>query len=189
MPQMFPNDLLCRSILFPKSWPNDVFDIEALLRLDSVDKNVHALSVASRYLLETVDGAHKYGCRAAVAGNKRLEEKNQRPPAPVAEAIHYLGFYDMRYGAVTDISLNYYEIQIRWRFENGEDAHFQIELHPKSGDSTERQRKAERAAARALLATCLAGPYRHICACDEAFRQDLETIEMTEFAFEQLGMI
>jgi len=178
---MLVDDLLCRAILYPRAWPADVFDVESLLQFSSgVEKNSYVLSIASRFILGSELDAHRYGCRAAVAGNARFEEKNQRKPNPVREAVHYLGFYDMKFGEVAKISLDHYDIAVRWRYENGENAHFQVEMDPKGGPASDRQRRNDRTVARGLLALCLIGPTRHICGCDEAFRIELEAIVVPE---------
>lgn len=169
------DDLLCRAVIFPKAWNNDIFDVEALLLFTSEDSRRYALSLASRFLLQDLDGAHAYGCRAAAASNSRFREKNGREPNPIDEAAHYLGFYDLRFEALTGLRLNHYSVSVRWRYENGEDAHFQVELDP-TGTGSKAERRNDRTAMKGLVALCLIGPTRGGCANDEAIAEELAAL-------------
>jgi hypothetical protein len=175
---MLFDDLFCRAVLFPKAWPNNVFDVEALLRLDEISgaDDRYAMSVGSRYILKDEVGAHYYGCATAEKSNQRLQRTAGRQLNTLGETVHYLGFYDLRYGEVTEIKLTCYDVIIKWRPEDGEDAHFQVELVGKVGDWPKKQRKNERRDARAFLALCLDGPRRHVCDCDSRYRDDLSAI-------------
>jgi hypothetical protein len=180
---MFDGDLVCRSALFPKFLSNQVFATEALLNFTKIDDGrVYALSVGSRFLLRTDEGAHGYGCQAARLANKRFVEKNGRPPAPLTEKVHYLGFYDLACGHVRSLELDHYDLEINWRPEHDSDAHFQVEFHRRPSQASDRQRRQDRTAAIAVLADMLSGPKRHICDGDQDVAADLSEIVLPELS-------
>ncbi|MER9140321.1 hypothetical protein NKI20_29415 [Mesorhizobium sp. M0830] len=180
--QMLCDDIICRSILYPKSFPNDVFDAETLVKLDEIDGGSYAISVASRFLLGSDDAAHKYGCRAAVASNTRFASRNGRLPEPDKEQVYYLGFYNLRAGAVQDVKLDCYLLGIKWKPENDEDAHFEIQLSAPGAGHSKKELKEDRKLARQLIALCLMGAHRHVCTIDESRSAALDAIQLPDLA-------
>jgi hypothetical protein len=174
---MFSDDLICRAILYPRAFPNAVFDTAVLLKFDSFDDR-YVLSVASQYLLGSEIESHRYGCRAASTANKRWAQREGRDPLPIEEARHYLGYYELRCGKVESVSSACYRLQVKWAPEDGEDAHFHIELNEFANSLTNKQKRSERAVVSILLAQCLFGPSRNVCADDEGIREELESIKV-----------
>jgi hypothetical protein len=127
---------------------------------DSFDGE-YVMSVGSRFLLESLDETHAYGCRAAAKGNLRKAAKLNRNPLPIVKSICYA-------------------LKVVWAPEDGEDAHFHIELQEQPNALTNKQKRNERAVVSSLIAECLFGPNRHICSVDEEVRAELERIEIAE---------
>lgn len=182
---MRPDDLLCRSIHHPKAFPNGVFSDEALLLFVEGDNDSYALSVGSRFILGSDDAAHQYGIRTAKVMNGRASARKGRPLND-DEVVHYLGLYDLRYEAVTQIKLSHYDVSVRWRLENGEHAHFEIELNPTSPASP-KQRKNDRKDARTLLALCLRGPILFDGAPEDLRATQLQLPSLAEQPFPGVG--
>lgn len=181
---MFDKDIVCRAALYPKfiSSTSGVFDEEALLVFSkNASGQMYALSVASQFLSGGVDGVHSYGCRAADIANSRFQEKHQRPPKPLTEEVHYLGHYDLEYGQIASVGMEYYTIMCRWAPEHGMSEHFQIEFHQRLGvPSTPKERRRDRTAAIGILASFLAGPNRHLSEKDQVHEEALAAIELPE---------
>ncbi len=179
---MFNGDAVCRAALYPKFiTPAGIFDEEILLAFTEVQNTGnYAMSVASKFLCRSEDGVHIYGAAAADIANERFHARQGRPPEPIAEQVHYLGFYEFLYGDLIAIPMDYYSIHCNWLPENGLDVHFQAEFRPKAGafTGTKRERRNDRRAAVGLLAAKLLGPKRHLCEQDEAHRQTLEAIDL-----------
>jgi hypothetical protein len=76
-----------------------------------------------------------------------------------------MGFYDLNYGELRKVKLEHYSSQIRWRLENGEHAHFQVEWNlTYRGEITrpvEKLLRSDRAAARTMIAGMLKGPFKY----------------------------
>lgn len=176
---MFDGDILCRAALYPKFInPEGVFDEEILLNFMNVKgTELYAMSVASKLLCRSENGVHDYGCKAAEGANDRFTRDNGRAPKPVTEEVHYLGFYEMTYGALTTLSMDHYEVRCYWKPENGLDMHFQAEFAP-SGSGSRKERRRDRQAAVGVLADRTFGPKRHIAKKDEPYRAALEAIDL-----------
>lgn len=176
---MFDDDTVCRAALYPKFInPEGVFDEEILLNFMNVKgTELYAMSVASKFLCRSEDGVHEYGCKAADGANERFARETGRAPKPVTEEVHYLGFYEMTYGALTKLAMEHYEVRCYWKPENGLDMHFQAEFVP-SGTGTKKERRRDRQAAVGALADRTFGPQRHIAKKDEPYRDMLEAIDL-----------
>jgi hypothetical protein len=179
---MFNGDAVCRAALYPKFvTPAGIFDEEALLIFAEIpDGGVYAMSVASKFLCRNDDGVHTYGSNAADIANERLRARLNRPPQPINEQVHYVGFYEFLYGDFKCIAMNHYSVHCDWLPEHGQDVHFQAEFRPKTtaAESTKKQRREDRRAAIGVLAARLRGPARHICEKDEPHREALESIDL-----------
>lgn len=176
---MLEGDYLCRAALYPKFMNSEAFDHEMLLRFDDTMKTgTYAMSVASLFLAKNDMGVHGYGCRAAKIANERLYEKLQRPPEPLKEEIHYLGYYKFTYGDLSTLPMEYYRLNCFWKVEHGEDVHFQAEMAPNGADSTKAKRKLDRLAAVGVLYHRLVGPSRYTDPKDEGYREVLEAVNL-----------
>lgn len=162
---MLNGDKLCRSALYPRCAKNGVFDEAALLQFSDVNRDgkTFALSLASRFILKTVDEAHGYGRRTATRANDGIKQRNGGEDPNEDERVHYLGFYDMYYGDLQKVSLEHYRSNVRWYLENGEQAHFQMEWHLQTtlapGNRTDKALRKDRSIARTVMASFLIGPF------------------------------
>jgi hypothetical protein len=179
---MQQNDLASRCILYPKAFVSQsVFAPEAFFQFSQVGaaESHYALSVASRFILRTIDNAHEYGCRTAERINTGFERRAGRAP-DASERTHYLGLWDLRAGAIRSIELDCYRIQLRAFPEHGEKAHFQVELILANSNASSKARKKDRRVARTSLTMCLEGPaQRHVCDCDTEIAEELSAIEVS----------
>lgn len=138
----------CRSIPYPQLWEEGVLALEALFRLSRIGQDDWAISVASRYLLKSLDGAHSYG-RYVVSKKNEVTSKERQT---------YIGFYDIFCTAVDEVQADHYAIDVRWRPEDGRKEHFQIEIIS-SGTGTRRERSSDRTRIIAGLAARVVGPF------------------------------
>lgn len=179
---MFRDDLLSRAILYPKSFPAGVLDLEALINFNALGEGDerYAMSVASRFLLKSEAGAHQYGCRVASISNGRLAEKLGRPVDHDNESrVYYLGFYDLRFGDLADVSgICFYSVDVIWCPEGGEDVHFHVELNLFDNSASRKQRKRDRREARTIISGFLVGPKRHVCECDIVCEDKVSKIDL-----------
>lgn len=158
---MLPNDLLCRSVLFPRGFDDDVFELATFMRSKRRYENgPFVISVGSRFLLKNDEGAHQYGRRAAEVANEGELARSNGVPIPETEIVHYLAFYDITHSDVVGTKADWYRIGVSYRPEHGNDAHFEIELSESGG--SRKQRKDDRAAVEMLLASRLVGPVRDV---------------------------
>ncbi len=176
---MFDGDLICRAALYPKFvTPDGTFDPESLLRLQSSKNDtVYSLSVASKFLCRDAEGVHTYGRGAAKVANDRFIEIHSRPPSPVTEQVHYLGYYELFCGDVRSLKMQYYKPRCYWLPEHGSDAHFQVDFDL-CGEGTKKERRQDRRAAIGILFDRMWGPERHICPDDEPHRAALEAVDL-----------
>lgn len=153
---MLDGDKFSRMIEHPRAFTNGRLDPETYFQFipTNTAKSVYALSVASKFILKTIDAVHSYGAGVAQEKNNRFLELNGHEPDP---AVTYVGHYDLFLGSINRINLDYYSQGVRWVPENGRTAHFQIELYP-SGNATKSQLKADRRKARAALFDVCMGP-------------------------------
>lgn len=177
---MFPEDKFCRAVLYPRFVVGGAFADEALLNFTKMDDGTcYALSLASRFLLGTDEGAHRYGRHAAEVANARFADRLGRAPSPPTEKVYYLGFYDLVCKDVHHLPMNHYSVSLKWRPENGIDEHFQIEFQQKNTGGTARERRSDRTAAIGILAKKMVGPQRAILDGDlDGFRAELEFVEL-----------
>ena len=153
---MLPKDIFARSIEYPKDFKSDVLDQEQFLQFskDEAKKENYALSVASRWLLRNVENVHIYGRFVAECKNDRYRAIHGTDPDPMRK---YLGSYNLFTECIERLDLTHYGAELRWKPEQGQDAHFQIELvHNRKGSRT--QLKRDRREARSVLFDCRFGP-------------------------------
>ncbi|MGP4752855.1 hypothetical protein [Agrobacterium pusense] len=158
-----------------------MFDDLMLVQLVAMndEKTAYGLSLASRFYLKTDDNAHGYGCRTAARQNDAYTERVGTPP-PENKRTHYIGFYDVKKEAINALPLEHYDLKLRHFVENGERCHFQIELHISSdlgsGKAADKIKRNDRNTAMQALVDQMAGPVRHICACDAHLADKLTEI-------------
>ena len=114
-------------------------------------------SVFSKYLSRTAEQVHKYGEDIATSGNERVK-KSHAGDLPINKKSYYLGFYELFCGPVQGVEMENYQIQIGWRPENDNDAHFQIEMSQNADGGSKSQRRNDRTAAIEKMAQLLQGP-------------------------------
>lgn len=174
---MFDQDLLCRAALYPKFAPAGVFDEAAFLSLHKIEDGLwYAMSLASRYLLRTEEGAHGYGRRSANVANAAYRALKGHDPDPLVDKVYYLGFYDLPYWRLSTLPLECYRVEVRWLPEHGEDSHFQLELHRtnhETGKVADKRRRRDRTAALVILAMCLWGPRKYDPSLEDNYPDDL----------------
>lgn len=175
---MLNTGIFCRSALFPRCAKGGTFDEAALLQFSDVNRDgkFYALSLASRFLLKNDEGAHGYGRRTAAAANNGILARTGSEPSP-ENKVHYVGFYDLEYGALKRIELEYYKSGLVRKAEHGETAHFQVEWHLSSAAATlnvkEKVLRKDRSAARTMISFLLKGPIK-----EENIPAELEAFEL-----------
>jgi len=153
---MLPRDIFARALEFPKDFPNDAFDPENYFQFSAMGKGSadYALSVASRFQLGTVEAVHSYGLAVVEAKNARYTLDKGVEPDPRKK---YVGFYDFFAECIESVTFKTYNVRMKWRPENGRDAHFQVELLWTGADGKEARKKDRRRAVQALYDGCF-GP-------------------------------
>lgn len=153
---MLPRDIFARSIEHPKDFSSNVLDQEQFFQFSEseVAKGDYALSVASRWLLRTEENVHKYGRFVAGCKNARFKAVKGTDPNPMRK---YVGSYNLFAESIESLDLCHYRVGLRWKPEEGQDAHFQIELTHK-GSGTRSNLKSNRREARAALFDARFGP-------------------------------
>lgn len=153
---MLSRDIFARSIEHPKDFSNDVLDQEQFFQfsVSEVRKGDYALSVASRWLLRNLAGVHEYGRFVVDCKNARFRQSNGTDPNPMKK---YVGSYNLFAGSIENLSLRHYQVGLRWKPEEGQDAHFEIELTHK-GNGTKKELKKDRREARSALFDARFGP-------------------------------
>jgi hypothetical protein len=153
---MLPKDVFARSIEYPKDFSGGVLDQEQFFQFseEEVRKNDYALSVASCWLLKTVEAVHEYGRFVADCKNVRYKELKGSGPNPMRR---YVGSYSLFAEAIEGMSLSHYSVDLNWKPEEGQDAHFQIEL-THNGSGGRKALKGDRRFARAALYDARFGP-------------------------------
>ncbi|MER9840141.1 hypothetical protein NKJ59_02625 [Mesorhizobium australicum] len=117
-------------------------------------------------MLGTDQAAHQYGCRGADTKNARYEADHLGEDLdPSKHPKYYLGFYDLRVSAIEQVAakLDYYAVALRCVPENGEHAHFELQLEEPTTSPGANKLKKDRQLARNLLSLRLFGPQKHIC--------------------------
>lgn len=179
---MLPDDCVCRSVLYPRGFAqDDVFELATFMRADRrKGTDIFALSVGSRVLLKNDEGAHAYGQASAKVANEGLLERSGLEELPADQVVHYLGFYDIAYGDVLSTRSDWFWLDVRYRPEHGNDAHFEIELRERKG-ATRRQRKDDKALVELALASRLKGPIRYISKIeDNELRDRLNAVPLPD---------
>jgi len=180
---MQDGDLFCRSVIHPKGWDRDLFSFEGLIDLrdgsDEKDRKRYAVSVASSYMLKSENRAHEYGCSVAATMKARTlaEIKGDGKEAKIP---HYLGYYEAYAGLARAVKLDYYQIELRWSPENGNDEHFDLSMVLIKELPTARAHKDDLKEAKKRIAAALMGPKRRICECDADISDALMSIAMDE---------
>ena len=153
---MLPKDVFARSLEFPKNFPDDTLDPENFFQFMPFSKGSfdYALSVASRFQLANVSDVHEYGLAVVEAKNAREASEKGVDPDPRRK---YVGFYEFFAECIIDISFDAYNCRIKWKPENNQDAHFQVELLW-CGIGGDKVRKKDRRAARTALFDGCFGP-------------------------------
>ncbi len=175
---MLNNDLLCRFAVYPKFLKESVFDDEQLLNFRSVDKRkkIYVLSVVSEYLCRDEKRIHEFGEKTANVQNNRNPSSNIAE-LPRVMRSYYLGYYQLRYKDVINISMQYYRIGVKYCPQDDCDTHFHIEMHQSlSHDgATRRQKQHDRIYAVNEMAKHLEGP-RKPDVSKESYRIELMKI-------------
>ncbi|MCP8883022.1 hypothetical protein NIM87_05885 [Devosia sp. XJ19-1] len=160
---MLPNDLVCRSVLYPRGFAQlNVFELATFMRADRrKGTDIFVLSVGSRHVLRDEAGAHAYGVASAQVANQGVLRRSGLDELPADQVVHYLGFYDISYGDVTSVQSDSFGLEITYRPEHGSTAHFEIELRERAG-ITKNQRKQDKSIVELVLASRLVGPKRYL---------------------------
>lgn len=124
---MLPYDIFARTMENPKDFKDDRLDRESFLQFEQIEKSNHyALSVASRFQLSEDSQVHAYGEATVATKNERYLAQNGSFPDPMKR---YIGFYDFFAKSVLDLQLETYTPIIKYKPENGQTAHFQVEIY------------------------------------------------------------
>ena len=153
---MLPKDIFARALEFPKDFPDNALDPENYFQFSAMGKGSsdYALSIASRFQLRTPDAVHSYGEAVVEAKNARYILDKGVEPNPRKK---YVGFYDFFAECIQRVVFQTYILRMKWRPENGQDAHFQVELLWTGADGKEARKKDRRRAVQALYDGCF-GP-------------------------------
>jgi hypothetical protein len=197
---MYPEDLLCRSVVSPVAFApgTDTFDPLKCVDftkssnkvkprgLPELEVDSYGLSFGGRDLLKTVEGAHRFGCSNSAASNAAITKRNNGVPPDEKKRRRYLGFYDIRHGAIAAIKANYYHVSFGWKPEEA-DEHFQLDLQDDisklaepPGTKADRRgaRQRDRLAAMTAIFDAMFGLRRHVCDCDAHEAARLNAIEL-----------
>lgn len=166
---MLPNDLVCRSVLYPRGFAQlDVFELATFMRADRrKGTDIFVMSVGSRHVLKDEAGAHAYGVASAQVANEGILRRSGLDELPADQVVHYLGFYDITYDNVTSVVNDSFSLEVTYRPEHGSKAHFEIELRERKG-ITKGQRKQDKGIVELLLASRLVGPKRYLIEGEDA---------------------
>lgn len=152
---MLPYDVFARTIENPKDFNNDRLDRENFLKFDQVGEgNDYVMSVASRFQLREHSQVHEYGEAVVAIKNARYAAEKGFLPNPLKR---YIGFYDFFANTVLQLRLETYRTEIRYRPENGQTAHFQVELLWNGNGSSKARKDCRRAVREAISDGCF-GP-------------------------------
>lgn len=156
---MLPCDVFCRVAAFPKFMNGEVFDGDQFLKIsqDASKPSCYAISIASKFILKDADGVHRYGKAYAQTANERFRIQKGRDPSEADQCV-YLGYLSIYSGDIMKLKLDYHDLEIRYREENGSKAHFQIEFSVKNFQVERKKRTNERLAAVGILMTHFFGP-------------------------------
>lgn len=151
---MFPRDVVCRAIDYPQFANGAVLDEEQAFRLQALKwpKGDYGVSVASKFSLKSVEAVHEYGLDV-------VAKKNARAPHRFPQ-VSYLGFFELEHQQILAQQMELYDIAVKWRPEEGCQAHYQIELSPgaAAAGATNADRRGERSELARRLREVSAGP-------------------------------
>lgn len=138
---MIAKDQLCRSIVHPKFMNAGVLDEEQFFQFgeSKSEPGVYVVSIASAYILGSLDAIHEYGGGIAKASNDRFRMNTGQDPNPEA---CYLGFFHLRCREILNTDCEHYRISVKWQPELGCEAHFEIELSLSNSDASKAARRS-----------------------------------------------
>ncbi len=154
---MLPTDIFCRSVIFPNCTNNGRFDKAALLQFSSLKGLSGAVSLAGWDSCGEIDVVHEFGCITT-------KTKNDRKCANVGRALtedeqyFYLGYYSFCACYLNLSFLEYTLALLRHAPEDGDDRHFQLELHAADGVTEQKRVKSDERLVRDRIADLLFGP-------------------------------
>jgi hypothetical protein len=162
---MFPTDIFCRAAIYPNCNRKDRFDTAALLQFSDLPNLSRALSLAGWDKCGSVAMVHDFGCKTTEAKNERKRIDAGGNLDEIA-ASYYLGYYSFFARQLRADNLQYTRAVLRHALEDGDDRHYQFELHPLEGITEEKKVKNDERIARDCIALLLFGPEAfpdHLC--------------------------
>lgn len=173
---MLDSDYVCRSLMYPLCGDKNVFSEEAAFSFTNIsDPNVYCLSVGSRRLLKSVEGAHEFGKKIVRFKNYAIEKSG----AAKAKR-YYLGFYDFYAEIVNGCVIESVIVRLRWKPENDMDEHFQVEVILNDSGISEKKFRRLMVTLRTLIVGNIHGPHRHVDTADILEEPTLGQIEIPD---------
>lgn len=174
----FPTDLFFRSAVFPNFLKKELFDRAALMSFSPLDGRGRGISLAGWDKCGNLNEVHDFGLKLEVTKNDRYFANNGHEP-PEGKRQHYLGSYAFRARRLK-CALLHTQDTLRHDNSEGDERHYQYELHPLSDNVTEREIKSDERIARKEMSDLLFGPEllpNDVC-CDR--KKELQKLCMQE---------
>jgi hypothetical protein len=158
-------DKICRCAVYPQfiKESTGLFDEDMLVAFKYVDnRQPHlgaALSVTTLATCRDEKGVHLYGIRTADAANQNAKQRNGGE-LPEEKTRKYLGYYHCPWDTPRTLGIEYFFVRLRWKPENGQSEHLQLEARAKAdkGGASKADYKREIRQIRNALFQKLSGP-------------------------------